>query len=46
MVIKEQGCYVVVRKDGRRVKLHKLDGTYKAKIIVKGVCRIGENSKD
>lgn len=46
MVIKEQECYVIVRKDGRRVKLHKLDGTYKAKMIVKGVCGVDRNSKD
>lgn len=46
MVIKEQECYVVVRKDGRRVKLHKLDGTYKVKTIVKGVRGVGRNSKD
>lgn len=45
MVIKEQECYVVVRKDGRRIKLHKLNGTYKAK-IVKGVCGVGRNSKN
>ncbi len=45
MVIKEQDCYVVVKKDGRRVKLHKFDGTYKVKVIVRELVHDG-NSED